>query len=208
MKKLIENYGYIAYTIFIVIITILSLRYDFLIWNKSFEFVIIFCYYIFSLIGLYSFLKTENPKGVFAILCMFCGVLLSPKLVVLIPIALLVAISFLAKYKFSVRVILSCILILIVIRFSIGLVLNDFVKISEIQRVANSDDTLEYIINKHDQGALGVGFTLYLERDYLDLFSIQKRLMILDGGESVIWIDNDTLSIGNTVIDFTLKEKQ
>jgi len=201
MKKKIENYGYMAYTTFIIIITLLSFRYDFLIWNKSFELVIIFCYYIFSLIGLYSFLKTENPKGVFAILCMFCGVFLSSKLVVLVPIALLVAISFLAKYKFSVRVILSCILILIVIRFSIGLVLNDFVEISEIQRVANSDDTLECIINKHDQGALGVGFTLYLERDYLDLFSIQKRLMILDGGEKVIWINSDTLSIGNTIID-------
>lgn len=204
--NIIKKYGWLAYLVFISIITFQSIRYDFLILSKSFEIAVICCYYLLSVIGLYSFWKNEKSKGIYLIMIMTCGLVLSHKAVVLLPIALLSLISFNARYKFSTRVILPLFLILLILRWSIGFVVTDFisvdyVSVTEVQRVANSNDTLEFVVTEHDQGALGVDSILYVEKEYYGLFVRKKQLANVDYGEKIIWIDDDTLSVGNKSID-------
>ncbi len=198
----IRKYGYIISTILMVLVTLFTLTFRYTYLNELFKYIIILVYYLLNIIGLYSFLKTDKAKGGFAIISMFCGLLLSYKIIVLLPVALIVVVSFKRKYSSTTRTILSLILVLMLIKSVIGYTFIGFSVTSEIDRGVNPDKTMDYVIYLVDQGALGADISVNVEKNYLGMIAVRKRLVLINNTVEVKWLDNKTLMIGDKKYEF------
>lgn len=78
--------------------------------------------------------------------------------------------------------------------------MSNFVVTCEIDRNQSPDQTLEYVVYGIDQGGLGIDFSLYIEKDFYGLMSVQRRLALIDNPKDIEWIDNRKIKVGRETI--------
>lgn len=204
----IKRYGHCFFFWLLLIIIIVNIKYDVSILLTSVRIITYILYYIVAFIGIASFYWIEKSHkfhwadfNLIGVIISSIGILIFGNLLLFVPIIALVPLIFGRKYHIVCKILSGLMLIPIIVIFLFVLLFEsgDFSSTEVINEVASPDGTYSLVTLYVDTGALGGDMVLSLEKKYMSIIRIRKRLVLSNNTIEAEWIDNETIRINEKV---------
>lgn len=204
MMTILERFGYIFYSLMLLMIFFFNFllhEYNIVFSSQVLEIASCALFCVVSGIGLYSFAKTDKKFGLLLIISMITSTLISAKWFVIIISLFFLPIALYFDYKLLTKIVAVILTVPISVLLYFSVLFTGLASVQEeIERGANADNSLDYVVVESDQGALGVDFILYIERDFLNIFQVQKRVLKMDDmNQKIQWYDTNSLRVGDEI---------
>lgn len=191
--------GYLLFA-FVVSLTCLFFMYDFTLQNTLI--VIIFCmvYYAVNAVVLLNTLEIKMMGNIFALILAFnyavsCYV---ESFLLGLPLLFLIVLLFIKKYHFTVRILTSGILVILLLSFLIYKAILPSINIKEMNKVFNSDGDIAVVSFPVDTGATGIDYKYKAQKIYFgSLVRVDKTLKLSNKYVDVQWINSNFSKIGD-----------
>lgn len=208
IDSIIKRYGHCFFFGLLIIIIIVNIRYDVSIILTPVRIIIYILYYLVALVGVGSFYRIDKSHefhwadfNLIGTILSSIGILLFSNVFLFVPIMALVPLIFGRKYHITCKILSGLMLIPITIIFVFVLLfeLGDFSRTEIVSEVASPDGTYSLVTLYVDTGALGGDRVLSLEKKYMSIIRIRRRLILSNNTIEAEWIDHETIRINEKV---------
>ena len=212
MKKFVKDYFFLIYFfvfLLIVLASLLNLSYI----DSTVKNISILLFYFFSILGFFSFAKTQHHKTsiVLVILLPLVALFYMGNPVLLISFILFIYVVYRNKSLRMKWMISSAYLTMALILF-VGIMLSrqfgDFSKTSIVSEVPSPSGVHKVILYENDQGALGGSTVVYVQFEFGGVLQWKNIIYTGRWGRRPLieWVDDQNLQINNKEISvFTLR---
>lgn len=200
MQEEKNYYGYV-YTVLVVIITIVLLKYEITIHNIWASYGVHLVYYGVSVFGIFSLYISSPYANTCRGIVFVSSLLMIYYQVDLTPVGLLAVGAFKLENRKKDIWLRVGLISIVFVGFAMSMLPWNISRQEEISRVPNIDGTVDCVIYYQDQGYYGEFYSLHIEKDYYDLISVKKELTLVESGTHIYWEDHHSLKVGGEVID-------
>lgn len=205
--KRIIKYGYVIYLILIILLTIINMIFNIIFYPKYLIIILYLLYCLIALIGVYSMYKNERNKMYSVINIIFIiasmPILIYGNIILFLPILTLIPLVYIKEKYIIFKILGSMISFLSItifaVVFVVRIVFSNFSSSEVVEVVYSPKGTYKAVETYIDQGGLGGDIVLKVERDFNNIVSISKRLLVSDENIEFQWIDNENILINEKV---------
>lgn len=186
--------------VFVISLTYLFFIYDFTLQNILVGILFYMVYYAVNVFIILSTLESKIMENIIALLLIFNYAVCcySESFLLGLPLLFLIAILFYKKYHFTLKMLASSILVILILSFLVYKAISPSISVQEISKVFNSDGDIAVVSLSVDAGATGIDYKYIFQKVYLrNLIRLEKTIKSSNKNVDVQWISSNSCRVGD-----------
>lgn len=195
-----KNLIILSYAFLIIIISIIYIIFQITILSDIVRITFYISFYVLSSIVVYFIYTMNKLNGLIILIVFISFVFVSTNTLLILPMFALIPCIFIKNIKKQYKVLSSLSTLVVSIIFLVVMISLGLGKESIAEKIKSPDGKYTLIKLYSDEGAMGGHTVVKVERNYCNIISVKKTLLVENSFIRMEWINNNNVRLnGNDI---------